>query len=235
MVEEKKLVKNKKRKAVVKASIKAPATLVEEKKPGETKGIIEKTLRPVVTKKYTWRLKMLILAGGLMAAAVMLFVIYMATQNMVAGAPAVFMGFAGAILFKYYWSKSEENLVTEQMGPRLQDQVNCMNIYPDRVVFENWPANGNGEKPTGYPQECLNDHKKYWVNILDEETQVLIPFMLPDQQYYDPGVFAERVLELPAHRRIFRRKEKLGQHIKTALLVVVIIILWILILTTSGA
>ena len=94
----------------------------------------------------------------------------------------------------------------------------------------------NVYEPQGFPMTCLNDKKKYYVNIQDPtgKSKGLVPFVLPDQQYYDPGVFAERVLELPAHQKIFTRKPNLFQKIKTGLLVLAIGIVWLLILTTTG-
>ena len=81
---------------------------------------------------------------------------------------------------------------------------------------------------------CVNLKKSFYVNIEDAASKKLVPFVLPDQQYYDPNVFAQRVLGLPAHRKIFERKLKLMQKLKTALLVMAIGIVWLLILTTGG-
>lgn len=182
---------------------------------------------PQVKKAYSWRLLMLFVSGITAVAGVVMFIIYVVTGNIAVGGPSVFMVPGGIFLFKYYWSKSDD-VVTEHIGEVKKVQVNSLCIYPDKVVFE------DVVKPDGYPWECLNDHKKYFVNIMDLATHKLIPFVLPDQQYYDPVVFAERVLALPAHRKIFRRKEKLLQKLKTVLLVFAIGIVWLLIVTTTG-
>jgi hypothetical protein len=63
---------------------------------------------------------------------------------------------------------------------------------------------------------------------------LLVPFTLPDQQYYDPRVFAERVLELPAHKRIFSRKPNVLQKISWVIGLVLIIVLWIVIISTTA-
>lgn len=196
------------------------------KKAGEKK-LEEDVNTPKVKKRYTLRLPMLILSGTAAIGGLALFVIYFFTANISIGAPSVFMMAGGFFAFKYYWSKSDD-VVTEHIGEVSKVQVNSLCIYPDKVVFE------DVHKPEGFPWECINDHKKYFVNIWDLATNRLVPFALPDQQYYDPVVFAERVLALPAHRKIFRKKEQLLQKIKTALLVVTILIVFFLILTTTG-
>lgn len=188
----------------------------------------EKDNLPKVKKVYSLRLFILIVSGITAVAGLGMFVIYFFTNNIAIGAPSVFMMAGGFLVFKYYWSRTED-VVTEHIGEVKKEQVNSLCIYPTKVVFE------DVVNPEGYPWECLDDHKKYFVNIWDLATKRLIPFVLPDQQYYDPVVFAERVLALPAHRKIFRRKEQLFQKIKTALLVVTILIVFFLILTTSGS
>lgn len=182
---------------------------------------------PQVKRAYSLRLFMLFASGITAVAGLVMFAIYFVTQNIAFGGPSVFMLAVGIFLFKYYWSKSDD-VITEHIGEVKKVQVNSLCIYPDKVLFE------DVVEPEGYPWACLNDHKKYFVNIWDLATKRLIPFVLPDQQYYDPVVFAERVLALPAHRKIFRRKEKLLQKLKTAMLVLAIGIVWLLIMTTTG-
>lgn len=182
---------------------------------------------PKVKKTYTRRLIMLVIGGAITIAGVVLFAIYFFTQNMAVGAPSIFMIGGGIFLFKYYWGKTDDAVI-EHIGKINREQVNSLCLYPDRLVFE------NTVNPGGYPQRCLNDGKNYFVLIWDKATERLTPFTLPDQQYYDPTVFAERVLELPAHQKIFTRKPNLFQKIKTGLLVIAIAIVWLLILTTTG-
>lgn len=186
-------------------------------------------VKPVklVKKTYTRRLIMLVIAGILISVGLVFFAIYFFTLNMVFGASFIFLIGGGVVLFKYYWGKTDDAVI-QHIGEVNKAQVNSLCLYRDRIAFENI------NEPSGYPQQCLNDKKHYFVNIWDEATKRLVPFILPDQQYYDPGVFAERVLELPAHQKIFARKPNLFQKIKTGLLVLAIGIVWLLILTTTG-
>ena len=189
----------------------------------------EAQARGVKTKKvFTPRFYMMILSGVVFVAGLGLFVIYFRTLNVVFGLPGFVMIGGGIFAFLHYW-KSEGNLAIEHIGGAKKDIVNSLNIYPDKIVFE------DVYEPQGFPMLCVNLKKKFYVNIEDLATKKLIPFILPDQQYCDPNVFAQRVLGLPAHRKIFERKPKLLQRLKTALLVIAIGIVWLLILTTTGA
>ena len=183
---------------------------------------------PQVKKTYSLRLLMLFGSGAVAIVGLAMFIVYFLTQNMAIGAPSIFMMGGGFFVFKYFWSRTED-VVTEHIGEVKKVQVNSLCIYQDKLVFE------DVVNPDGYPWECLNDHKKYFVNIWDLAIKKLVPFVLPDQQYYDPVVFAERVLALPAHRKIFMRKEKLLQKLKTVMLVAAIGIVWLLILTTTNS
>ena len=188
----------------------------------------EAQARGVKTKKvFTPRFYMMILSGVVFVAGLGLFVIYFRTLNVVFGLPGFVMMGGGIYAFLHYW-KSEGNLAIEHIGGAKKDIVNSLNIYPDKIVFE------DVYEPRGFPMLCVNLKKKFYVNIEDLATKKLIPFILPDQQYCDPNVFAQRVLGLPAHRKIFERKPKLLQRLKTALLVIAIGIVWLLILTTTG-
>lgn len=181
-----------------------------------------------VKKVYTRRFYMIILSGIVIAVGVGLFVVYFKTLNVVLGLPGVIMIVAGLFTLRHFWG-SEGDIATEHIDGAKKEIVNSLNIYKDRIVFEDMP------KPEGFPMTCVNLKKKFYVNIDDVVTKKLIPFVLPDQQYCDPIVFAQRVLGLPAHRKIFERKPKLLQRLKTALLVIAIGIVWLLILTTTGA
>ena len=136
----------------------------------------------------------------------------------------------GGLLFYFYWGKYESITVTEFKGGASKQQVNSMNLYssPLMIKFEELV------NPEGFPWECINDGRMYFVNAWDPKSKCLIPFQLPDQQFMDPKEFAQRVLELPVHKKIFERKPKLLEKLKTALLVLAIGIVWLLILTTTG-
>lgn len=191
----------------------------KEKK--ETKGV-------AVKKTYTPRFYKLILSGAVVVAGVGLFSLYFVMPNVAVGAGGFAMVVAGILTFRHYW-KEEGGIHVEDIAGRKKDElVNSLNIYPDRVEF------ANVDEPKGFPMLCLNLKKSFYIYIWDEAERVLVPFVLPDQQYCDPDVFAQRVLGLPAHRRIFARKPKLLQRLKTVLLVAAIGIVWLLILTTTG-
>ncbi len=188
----------------------------------------ESTGLPLVKKAFTRKAIMLAASGLLFVIGLIGFIIYVRTMNMGFGTIGILLMIPSAFIFKYYWSKSTDILVVEHLGKQEKKQVNSLCIYPTKVIFE------DVHEPGGFPWECTNDGKKYFVNIWDGATKRLVPFILPDQQFYDPGVFAERVLALPAHRKIFARKPTLFQVLKTGLLVLAIGIMFVLILTTTG-
>ena len=156
------------------------------------------------------------------------------TGNMALGVATLACLGSGVYGIKRYWSAATDSgAIIDVKKPITRKQVNSLNIYPDKVVFEDL-SREEIEKNGGQPYQCLNDNKYYYVNIFNKETNALTPFLLPDQQYYDPGVFAQRVLELPAHRKIFQRRQNTFQKLSPVILLLVIIILWILFLTTTG-
>ena len=96
-------------------------------------------------------------------------------------------------------------------------QVNSLDIYEHECLFE------QVENPLGQPKRCKNDGKYYYVHIEEPKNDhALKPFELPDFQYYDPENFGQRVLTLPAHRQLFKRKVKMGQIISGVILGVLI-------------
>lgn len=114
-------------------------------------------------------------------------------------------------------------------------QVNSLSLYHDRLLFEDVP------NPEGQPWRWRQDGRSYFVlkeQVADEKTNeykgTLKAFNLPDQMYYDPKTFAERVLELPAHRRVMRRKEKLLEQLKPVFVAIMIVVVGILMVMTTG-
>jgi len=202
---------------------------MKKHKPEENQQPEEKQIEGAkVRKVYTPRFYLMILSAITFFVGIGLFVIYYFSLNMVFGVSGVVMAVGSIFVFRYYWKK-EDSLSVEHIGGVQKDKANSLNIYPDKVEF------ANVYEPEGFPMQCVNLRKKFYVNIWDEASKKLVPFVLPDQQYYDPKVFAQRVLGLPAHRKLFERKPKLLQKLKTALLVCAIGIVWLLILTTTGA
>jgi len=182
-----------------------------------------------VKKVYTLRFYMMILSGVTAVVGLALFTLYFITLNIVLGLPGIIMIVAGMFALRHYWN-SEGNISVEYLGgEKKPGVVNSLNIYRDKIEF------AEVYEPQGFPLTCINLKKKFHVNIWEEASKKLVPFVLPDQQYCAPDVFAQRVLGLPAHRKIFERKPKLLQKLKTALLVIAIAIVWLLILTTTGS
>jgi len=142
---------------------------------------------------------------------------------------AILMIVVSSILLKKWWGSIGDDesrvIVTDEKVP--SGRVNSMNIYPDKIVFD------EVAEPKGQPWKCENDGKSYFIHILDEEAELLKEFQLPDQAYMDPQLLASRVLELPAHRRIFRRKQTLLQQLSPMMAALGVIIMWIIIITTT--
>ncbi len=178
---------------------------------------------------FTLKLYMVILSIAMVIGGVALFVVYFRTLNVAFGLPGFIIAAVGMFTFFHYWGAEGDLAVEHIAGEKKAAIVNSLNIYSDLIEF------ADVDEPKGFPLTCINLRKKFYVNIWDEATKKLIPFVLPDQQYCDPGVFAQRVLGLPAHRKIFEHKPKLLARLKTALLVLAIGIVWLLILTTTGS
>lgn len=155
-------------------------------------------------------------------------------------------GLSGGIYFLWrgqgFWSSKEggESIVLPSgTAPVPKGRVNSLSIYPDAVKFENFAI------PQGQPWKCRNDGKLYFVHIEssafttnkpdpDRAKWTLKPFILPDQKYYDPEVFATRVLELPAHQRIFTRRQKLLEQLAPGMAALGMVIMAFIILVTTG-
>lgn len=159
------------------------------------------------------------------------FIGYFMTNNMMFGYAFLVPGALGYFLIhKYTKAKDKITETIYSKTPIPSVQVNSMNIYPANqggVKFE------DVDSPDGQPWICDNDSKPYFIHIWDDKIKKLTEFKLPDEQYYDPRIFAERVLGLPAHRRIFIRKQNIVQKLSPFMLLVLIVILWIVIVTTG--
>jgi len=141
---------------------------------------------------------------------------------------AILLITVGGILLKRWWGTVGEDedrvIITDK---KVTKSANSLNIYPDKILFE------MVDKPQGQPWKCENDGKSYFIHIWNEEQEELIEFKLPDQAYLDPQLLATRVLELPAHRRIFRRKQTLLQQLSPMMAALGVVIMWIIIITTT--
>lgn len=180
-------------------------------------------------RTYTLKFYMMIISGASTIIGTGMFILYFFSLNKIIGVPGIFMAIAGVFVFNYYWKKEESIAVDHLDGIKRKHTSNSLCIYPSKVVFE------DVYQPSGFPWTCENDGKKYYVNIQESlEKKNLVPFILPDQQYCPPEYLAQRVLGLPAHKKIFESKPKLIQKLKTMFLVLAIGIVWLLILTTTG-
>lgn len=160
--------------------------------------------------------------------------------------PAVFTlgGIGGGIYFiKLYFDKRGDSgevvVLPSGMEAVASKRVNSLSIYPDKVIFENL------DNPAGQPWKCHNDGRLYYVQVeksaftnkppdSNPENWRLKPFILPDQRYYDPGVFATRVLELPAHRQIFRRKQSMLEQLTPAMVIIAVVVFGVIMIATIG-
>jgi len=184
-------------------------------------------------KRISW--KRWSLFGGAALAAILGFVL--AAQwgqdraNSFLAFSTVLLWAAGLVLLWKGWTyETEKVIITGSKRP--VGDVNSLNIYamrnnagklvPDRIAFE------DVEQPLGQPARCIDDGRSYYVHIFDLTKGALVPFVLPDGQYFDPGEFGN-VLEMPAHKRLFTRKmsmlQKMGPWIMCVALIVSLFIL----------
>jgi len=106
--------------------------------------------------------------------------------------------------------KSMMNVVilptVEQIKPKVGmlfkgRRPNSINIYPPHlggVKFE------YVDNPVGFPQPLLNDSRKYYFHIWDEDKDSLVSILFPDDAYYNPRELAQVVGAEP-WRRYFER------------------------------
>lgn len=194
---------------------------IEKDKPAIDSGL------PKVSKKFTRRAFLLVIFGMILLIGAGLIIIYMVTTNLVMGFIAVPLLFGGGIGFYYYWNLPKD-LHVKYIGDIPKEQVNSLIIFPGMLKF------ANIAKPEGFVWYWIDDGKPYYLYWENPKTNKLEPFNLPDQQYYDPRVFAEVVLTLPCHRKLFTHKQDLIKKLRPLFAAVIGLGIWILILTTTG-
>ena len=127
------------------------------------------------------------------------------------------------------WGKRDEGLIITPGGQKfVAGPVNSINISPDSIDFV------MVKEPKGHPQEVLNFHKYFYVNIFDEESGGYKPLTLPDTKYRDPREMAN-ILNLPAHRRLISRRPSLVQKIAPFAILIAICIVGFLHLVLGGS
>ena len=150
-------------------------------------------------------------------AGFLAFVLYLGNESLtfIGFAGLVGMGGGGYLVYRGFSQGAAEVINTERHIAT--KQVNSLDIYEHECLFE------QVENPLGQPKRCKNDGKYYYVHIEEPKNDhALKPFELPDFQYYDPENFGQRVLTLPAHRQLFKRKVKMGQIVSGVILGVLI-------------
>lgn len=100
-------------------------------------------------------------------------------------------------------------------------------ILPKKLAFEmvdkegkvvkEGASLGEGEHPPGQPWQCLNNGNWYYLNFFDLVASKLKPFILPDEQYFDPAEFAN-VISMPAHKKLFTERQSLFQQLAPGLM-----------------
>lgn len=169
---------------------------------------------------------MLYVTGGLVALAVGFFLTILWTENRanLFFTMGVIVTWPGGVYLIYHGIRGPEHDVVIVGSDKPTGEVNSLNvyakkdessgkIYPEKVAFE------MVYKPLGQPQQCTNNGKWYYVHIWDIAKQKLVPFVLPDSQYFDPREFAN-VINMPAHKRLFEHQASMLQKIAPWIMVV---------------
>jgi len=125
-----------------------------EAKPEET--LVEEN-RLKVKKSFTLRPFLLIGTGVAFLLGVVLFAIYVFSANIAVGGPAVLLLIGGGFSFWHFWKRRGDSGAVEHIGEVPKEQMNSLCIYPSEIKFE------DVYEPEGYPWECQNDGKKYFV------------------------------------------------------------------------
>ncbi len=157
---------------------------------------------------------------------------------------ALFIIVGGTGIFFLYLGlhKREEGILLKGpgQGKKKTYPANCLSIYYgydteskkyscDSIKFEQLePA----QIKNNHPQQCLDDGKWYYVHIYDPLKKALIPFNLPDTQYYSPEEFCNP-LNMPASRKELKPVVTLGEKLKPVLLVVAIGVLGLIMVMTN--
>lgn len=168
--------------------------------------------------------------GGLGALLVGFFLALLWAENSgdILLAMGVIVTWPGGIYLIYRGIRGPERDVVIVGSAKPTGEVNSLNIYArkdkdsgkiyaEKVAFE------MTYEPLGQPQQCINNGKWYYVHIWDIGGNKLIPFVLPDSQYFDPREFAN-VIKMPAHKRLFERQASMLQKVAPWIMVIAFII-----------
>lgn len=147
--------------------------------------------------------------------------------------------FAGGPVLLYRGWKISRTSETVIVGKgKMQGPANSLNIYiakdedtgrmiPKKIAFE------LKKNLTGQPWQCLNDGCWYYLNFFDLTKKALVPFNLPDSQYFDPREFAN-VITMPAHKKLFELRQTLFQKVAPWIMLVGFVAAGFFLLVTGG-
>lgn len=211
--------------------------------------VVKKPEEPVIKPEAKMKVKeiggrrwwLVYLGGGLILLGIIGFVIFAGNPSaMVIGVPSIFFILGGGLCVWQGMEKKETGIILLPGGSKKTGQkqkpiaANCLNIYPDKMAFEENPE----DELAGHPRKCLNDNKYYFINIWDtawsnpKPIGKLTQFLLPDTQYRDPRVFALN-LRIPAHRKLAQRKASTLEKLSPFILVAAIVIVGIIMIAMS--
>ena len=181
---------------------------------------------------------------ALLGGAILTAIIYMSNpNNMMLAVFFVALGGGGVLFLFIGLKKRDEGIKFVRPGSGkapVKINANALNIYYgkdengkvfcDRITFEEMAEKDIKSK---HPQRCLDDGKWYYVHIYDPNKKELVPFTLPDTQYYDPREMVNPAT-MPATKKVLKPKPTLGEKLRPVLLVVAIGILGIIFIATGG-
>lgn len=157
-------------------------------------------------------------------------------EQRILGMLGVVVLIAGAVVVYLGFHRGEATISAGPQAQKAAAGANTLLIQPDRLEFTELDQS---KIPEDYQwRKCRNDGKFYRLLIEGKEgavevgTRKLHEFMLPDTQYRDPREFANN-LNIPAHRRLAKRKATLMQHIAPWILVVAILVMGLLFVITA--
>ena len=179
-------------------------------------------------RKY-WKQSLCVI-GGLLVLAVgfILATLWTGQRDNMFLTLGVIVAWPGGIYLIYRGIRGAEHDVVIVGSEKPAGPVNSLNIYArkdkttgkicaDKVAFD------MVYEPQGQPQQCTNNGKWYYVHIWDIAKQELLPFILPDSQYFDPREFAN-VIKMPADKKLFERQASMLQKVAPWVMVVAFLI-----------
>lgn len=198
---------------------------------------------------------------GLLILTVLIARLYMGSNNnMILAVLFVMFGVAGILsIFLGFKKRDEGYIFVRPGGEKVKINANCLNIYYaldengkavcDYIAFEEMipvaryeslekeglilPGQVKGDILSKMPQRCLDDGKLYYAHIFDPFQSKLMPFKLPDTQYFDPREMINPIT-MQAVKKELKPIPTLGERLRPALLVAAIAILSVLFIATGA-